>query len=768
MAESDRKRPSNRDKVSDQLGSMPTSGSESPGGERPQSKPMSDTRTAQTDAPAVLSAGWPQVIDDRYEVRKMLGRGASGTVYLVWDRSSATNLALKQIDVYGANWEKRKKRFQREVDAIKRCKHPNIITVYDIRLDKGYFTMELIDGTTLDAYLEAHKPLPGKEAATMVKSIAAALDFAHSQGIVHRDIKAANILVDQAGKLYLTDFGIALVGGSERLTQEGLRMGTPNYMAPEQVNGERNISAQADIWALGILLYYLVTAKYPFTGSNKELYDRIVSKKPVPMQEWRDGVSNVLEKICARALEKKPEDRYGTANEMAQDLDCFLAKKPLLHATSFNKLARKSLYIGIACALMLLGVVTWLTLIDHRRPDAVKHGNSRPETPSPPPISPPQSKPDNLPAKVTEQAKALAQQAQGWLDKANALPAIWQENAAQLQERKSYLLRAAQTLEQAAKLDAQYYTQTDRTAAELALVIGISQLPGLTTEQSLSGKKRSAAAIAKSFEMAERLAAGNSDFLSILGDYGFCAIEEKFEVASNEVVATIKQESSRNNLNAADKLRINDFKSELENLCSERRRHLDTAITFFTSWKADKPGPERSRLVRLGHLYLRQGILISRAAYGEEFGKMKDCFYKAVAAYNEAIASLGNSDPSGESVGILFNKSFVFEHLGVILYRYKVATDEVLENFDNATLTQRQACLAAANAKMTTHRDHWNNLERFAAHKQQVNSALAESTLLTAIAKIAQEVLAINAQDLEAQRIFGKYRPYLAAEVIPK
>jgi serine/threonine protein kinase len=215
----------------------------------------------------------------------------------------------------------------REAQAVARLNHPNIVTVYDFgeEGDIAYFVMEFIEGHELKEHLDGSAQFPLQKSLGLMTELLGALDYAHSQGIVHRDIKPANIMLDQSGRLKLTDFGVVKMLDNQEGTQAGTIVGTPGYMSPEQILGT-GVSPRSDIFAAGVVLYQLLTWKKPFTGEGVfTIQQKIVNEDPAPPSTLNANLPPMLDQIVNKALAKKPEQRYARASEFAGDLQRFLA-----------------------------------------------------------------------------------------------------------------------------------------------------------------------------------------------------------------------------------------------------------------------------------------------------------------------------------------------------------------------------------------------------------------------------------------------------------
>ena len=261
----------------------------------------------------------------RYRVEAELGRGAMGRVYLAHDPLLDRKVAIKTLKDDAAD-EMRlemKTRFIREAKSAGHLNHPNIITLYDVDVagEVAYIAMEYLEGRSLRQLMDAGTPLSHERVADIVAQIAEALDYAGRFGIVHRDVKPANIMVSPRGFAKLTDFGLARVPSSQ-MTQKGDILGSPKYMSPEQVR-EQPLDGRADLFALGVVLYELLAGRTPFEGGEVnlfELMERIV-KQPVGRLSERDAsIPPVFDDILERALAKEPADRFQRGREFAEAL----------------------------------------------------------------------------------------------------------------------------------------------------------------------------------------------------------------------------------------------------------------------------------------------------------------------------------------------------------------------------------------------------------------------------------------------------------------
>ena len=270
----------------------------------------------------------------RYEVIDELGRGAMGVVYRARDTQIGRIVALKMILTTNASpqeVERFKQRFQREAQAAGRLTHPGIVAVHDIAEDEygqPYIVQEFVEGRQLNLLLGPATELPLDQLLDIGIQVAQALDYAHKNGVIHRDIKPPNILVTPDGRAKIADFGIARLEGTE-LTQEGTSLGTPSYMSPEQFRGGA-IDGRSDIFSLGAVLYWMFTGKKPFPGDTVTITSfQVAFENPVLPSLAKTDLPKDLDDILTRCLAKNPESRYATCGDLAADLDAVRHGRPL-------------------------------------------------------------------------------------------------------------------------------------------------------------------------------------------------------------------------------------------------------------------------------------------------------------------------------------------------------------------------------------------------------------------------------------------------------
>jgi len=262
----------------------------------------------------------------RYEVVSELGRGAMGVVYKARDPKIDRFVAVKTVSLVGhvpEEKEEYRERFFREAQAAGRLLHPGIVTIFDVGEDADgdgpYIVMEYVPGVSLNAMLSEGAPIPLESALRLTQQIAEALDCAHAQGIVHRDIKPANIMVTADGQAKITDFGIAKLNLTH-LTLPGHVFGTPAYMSPEQIEGG-SVDGRADIFALGVILYSMVTGYRPFQGNSvMTVCFKVANREPLAPTLLDPNLPRELDAVIARAMAKNRTDRYQRGMEMAMDL----------------------------------------------------------------------------------------------------------------------------------------------------------------------------------------------------------------------------------------------------------------------------------------------------------------------------------------------------------------------------------------------------------------------------------------------------------------
>ncbi len=304
-----------------------------------------------------------------YLILEEIARGGMGIVYRAQDIKSKKIVALKVLLSGFSAGSTEIKRFYREAQLTAELSHPNIVKVLDIGEEGGYhyFCMDYIEGTTMSRLIEEKSPL--RNLLTVLVKIAKALHSAHQKKIIHRDIKPSNILLNIEGEPYLTDFGLAKSLDKSTMTQSGTVMGTPFYMSPEQVKGQK-VQFFADIYSLGVILYQCLTGHLPFQAQVlSELYRKILDEEPIPPRQSNSKITPFLEEICLKAMEKDTRYRYQNALIMAKDLERYLKPRARDHKVSssvswypFVRKYRKKflpLMLSIVCFFTLAGFLVY-------------------------------------------------------------------------------------------------------------------------------------------------------------------------------------------------------------------------------------------------------------------------------------------------------------------------------------------------------------------------------------------------------------------------
>jgi len=327
------------------------------------------TKTLQTPAKDLLKG---TTFAGRYQIIQELGRGGMGVVYKAHDTKLKRGVALKFLPQELTHISELKERFMREAQAAAALDHPNICTVYefDETEEKTFISMAYIEGQSLKKKIE-HGPLELDEAIRVAIQAAGGLQEAHKKGVVHRDIKSANIMVDERGQAKIMDFGLARMTGGTLLTQEGMAMGTIAYMSPEQARGEE-VDYRTDIWSFGVVLYEMFSGQLPFKGDHEQaVVYSILNEKPKPVTDLRLEIPTSIEQVIDKAMEKNPENRYQHIDELLDDLksisDGIVPEeiKARLRRVKLLKRKRTIIYGGVAGFFVILTVIALTVFTGH-------------------------------------------------------------------------------------------------------------------------------------------------------------------------------------------------------------------------------------------------------------------------------------------------------------------------------------------------------------------------------------------------------------------
>ncbi|MGA2067654.1 MAG: serine/threonine-protein kinase [Thermoguttaceae bacterium] len=306
-----------------------------------------------------------QSAPERYQIRAVLGRGAMGTVYRAYDTQLERQVALKIPSSDLGKDPRVWNRLFSEARAVASIQHRNVCPVFDVGQSHGryYIAMALVQGESLAARLQ-RGCLDCRQAATLAWKLAGALATVHAAGIIHRDVKPQNVMLDAEGEPLLTDFGLARpvhidggAAGADSLS------GTPAYMSPEQVRGEP-VTAASDVYALGVVLYQMLSGRLPFGGRLPQLASRILQDKPTRPSDFRSKVDRVLESICLKAMEKRPADRFRSARELENALSAYL--RSTVQIGRYSRIRSSAVNVVSYLYLPPLSAARWLRLMAGR------------------------------------------------------------------------------------------------------------------------------------------------------------------------------------------------------------------------------------------------------------------------------------------------------------------------------------------------------------------------------------------------------------------
>lgn len=266
------------------------------------------------------------ILEDRYQVLRELGRGGMGIVFQAYDRKLNEQVAIKILSPILSTNSDALERLQREVSAARKITHSNVIRIHDIAEAKGlhYVSMEYFEGSSLKDYIRREGIPSQMQAGTIALQICEGLEAAHRQGIIHRDLKSQNIIINALHQIKIIDFGLARTAHLDGMTATGLIMGTPEYMSPEQVSGKK-VDERSDVYSVGIILYELFTGNVPFTGESAIAvgFKQLKENPTVPTQA-NPQITPGIEKVILKALQKDPLQRYRSVVDLKADLETAL------------------------------------------------------------------------------------------------------------------------------------------------------------------------------------------------------------------------------------------------------------------------------------------------------------------------------------------------------------------------------------------------------------------------------------------------------------
>jgi eukaryotic-like serine/threonine-protein kinase len=313
----------------------------------------------------------------RFETVELLGQGGMGTVWKVRQKDLPRTVALKVLNAGKLARTSELKRFKMEASAAAKLQHPSLVPIYEVGEEQGccYFTMEYVEGQTLARLLRG-TPLEPRRAAELLLAMAEAIHYAHSRGLLHRDLKPGNVIVDGSGRPRIMDFGLAKELYLESsLTESNAILGTPSYMSPEQAEGKiAELSPKSDVYSLGAVLYETITGRPPFRAHNlSETLRQVISDAPALPRSVNPKVPRDLETICLKCLQKEPGRRYHSAQELADELGRFLRKEPIrarpigMPARAWRILRRNPVAAGSTSAIATLLLVMAIAAIFARQ-----------------------------------------------------------------------------------------------------------------------------------------------------------------------------------------------------------------------------------------------------------------------------------------------------------------------------------------------------------------------------------------------------------------
>ena len=313
----------------------------------------------------------------KYEIQEVLGKGGVGIVYKAFDPSIARSVAIKAITRDSLDAGELKHvidRFRHEAQAVGRLVHPRIVQIYDYGEDEqvAYIVMELVNGKTLHQHLAQEARYEIREVGEIIRQVLDGIGYAHAQGVVHRDLKPSNIMINNDGRIKISDFGIARIESSD-LTQVGEVLGTPHYMAPEQFLGS-GIDKPADLFSIGVIAYELLVGRKPFIGTTASVMQQVLNERPADPSRLNPRLSPLADRVLQKALAKKSEERFQSAQEFAE------AFKEALDATLNLDYAEPTIRLNVPDGSALLSAARLLETVP--APARAQDASDAPPAPS--------------------------------------------------------------------------------------------------------------------------------------------------------------------------------------------------------------------------------------------------------------------------------------------------------------------------------------------------------------------------------------------------